>query len=177
MFDFHKVHSLLFYWTLLSLMVGCNSHTDEASQAKGNAQGASPKKESQTLELGEQARKNLNLIVKPARPTEYWRSASIPGIVADRPGISDRGVTSPAVGVVSEIHVFPGDTVSPGQRLVTLKLFSEYLQATQTQLFKASQEGKLVQDQLDRLTRPQIPERFLLHGYLNFAMTISDNKH
>jgi cobalt-zinc-cadmium efflux system membrane fusion protein len=104
------------------------------------------------LELGEKARKNLNLIVKAVRPTDYWRTITIPGEVADRPGVSDRGVTSPAVGVVSEIHVFPGDTVRPGQRLVTLRLFSEYLQATQTQLFKASQEAKLVQQQIDRLT-------------------------
>jgi multidrug efflux pump subunit AcrA (membrane-fusion protein) len=103
------------------------------------------------LELGEKARKNLNLVVKAVRPTDYWRTLTIPGVVADRPGISDRGVTSPAVGVVAEIHAFPGDTVKPGQRLVTLRLFSEYLQATQTQLFKASQELKLVQEQIDRL--------------------------
>ena len=104
------------------------------------------------LELKEQARKNLQLTVKAARPTEYWRSVTIPGIIVDRPGISDRGVTSPAVGVISEIHVYPGDTIRPGQRVVTLKLFSEYLQATQTQLFKAAQEINLLQDQLDRLS-------------------------
>lgn len=108
--------------------------------------------ELQVLELGERARKNLRLTVKAARPTDYWRTITIPGVVADRPGVSDRGVTSPAVGVVTDVHVYPGDTVRPGQKLVTLRLFSEYLQATQTQLFKASQEVKLVQDQLDRLS-------------------------
>ncbi len=56
----------------------------------------------------------------------------IPGEVADRPGLSDRGVTSPAVGVVTAIHAFPGDTMRPGDPLFTLRLFSEYLQATQT---------------------------------------------
>ena len=110
------------------------------------------KSEASVLEIKEQARKNLQLTVKAARPTEYWRSITIPGIIVDRPGVSDRGVTSPAVGVVSEIHVYPGDTIRPGQRVVTLKLFSEYLQATQTQLFKAAQEVKLLQDQLDRLS-------------------------
>jgi multidrug efflux pump subunit AcrA (membrane-fusion protein) len=104
----------------------------------------------QILEMGEKARKNLNLVVKSVRPTDYWRTLTIPGVVADRPGVSDRGVTSPAVGVVAEIHAFPGDTVKPGQRLVTLRLFSEYLQATQTQLFKASQELKFVQEQIER---------------------------
>ncbi|KAA5544542.1 efflux RND transporter periplasmic adaptor subunit [Roseiconus nitratireducens] len=104
------------------------------------------------LELSEQARKNLNLVSKGMRPTDYWRVITIPGMVQDRPGISDRGVTSPAVGVVSQIHVYPGDTVRPGETLVTLQLFSEYLQATQTRLFQAVQEISLVQAELDRVS-------------------------
>ncbi len=132
-------------------LVGCTSRETSIGRDAQTSPKAAEKPELQILELGEQARKNLNLVVKQVRPTDYWRSITIPGVVADRPGISDRGVTSPAVGVVSEIHAYPGDTVRPGQRLVTLRLFSEYLQATQTQLFKASQEAKLVQDQIDRL--------------------------
>lgn len=131
-------------------LLGCNREKPE-SQGVSTSGGTIPKSAPQILELGEQARKNLNLIVKPARITEYWRTITIPGVVADRPGISDRGVTSPAVGVVLEIHAYAGDTVRPGQRLVTLRLFSEYLQATQTQLFKSTQEVMLVQQQIDRL--------------------------
>jgi multidrug efflux pump subunit AcrA (membrane-fusion protein) len=131
--------------------VGCSARDSTTGPNTQAEQKNSKKPELRILELGEQARKNLNLVVKMVRPTDYWRTISIPGVVADRPGISDRGVTSPAVGVVSEIHVFPGDTVRPGQRLVTVRLFSEYLQATQTQLFKASHESLLVQNQIDRL--------------------------
>jgi hypothetical protein len=132
-------------------LLGCAPRESASTPSAQSEQNNPDKPELRILELGEQARKNLNLVVKAVRPTDYWRTISIPGVVADRPGISDRGVTSPAVGVVSEIHVFPGDTVSPGQRLVTVRLFSEYLQATQTQLFKASHESKLVQNQIDRL--------------------------
>lgn len=132
-------------------IIGCRAR-ESAPVIGAQAEQANPEKsELRILELGEQARKNLNLVVKSARPTDYWRTISIPGVVADRPGISDRGVTSPAVGVVSEIHVFPGDTVRPGQRLVTVRLFSEYLQATQSELFKASRESVLVQSQINRL--------------------------
>lgn len=137
--------------TFLFQVVGCTSHESTTEPVSQASQDSAGKAELQVLELGQQARKNLNLVVKSARPMDYWRTITIPGVVADRPGISDRGVTSPAVGVVSEIHAYPGDTVRPGQRLVTLRLFSEYLQATQTQLFKASQEAKLVQEQIDRL--------------------------
>ncbi|MCC9601354.1 efflux RND transporter periplasmic adaptor subunit [Stieleria sp. JC731] len=104
------------------------------------------------LELNSQARKNLELVSKSVKPTDYWRVVTIPGMVQDRPGVSDRGVTSPAVGVVSKIHVFPGDTVRPGETLVTLQLFSEYLQATQTSLFKATQEISLTKAELDRVS-------------------------
>lgn len=136
----------------LSQSVGCKSRETAKEPASQSANESAEKSELQILELGEKARKNLNLVVKAVRLTDYWRTLTIPGVVADRPGVSDRGVTSPAVGVVAEIHAFPGDTVKPGQRLVTLHLFSEYLQATQTQLFKASQEMKLVQEQIERLS-------------------------
>ncbi|MEM0924592.1 MAG: MchE protein, partial [Planctomycetota bacterium] len=106
----------------------------------------------QILELGPQARRNLRLKSAPARPTSYWRTITIPGMVEDRPGISDRGVTSPAVGSVAEIHVYPGDTVRPGEAIVSISLFSEYLQATQTQLFKAHQETLLLEQEVDRLS-------------------------
>ena len=104
------------------------------------------------LEISEQARKNLSLTSESVRPQSYWRTVVIPGAVADRPGLSDRGVTSPAVGVVTAIHAFPGDTMRPGEPLFTLRLFSEYLQATQTQLFKARQETSIVQAEIDRVS-------------------------
>ncbi len=132
-------------------LVGCSFDKPVLEQESDTTFQVTESSEAKILELGEQARKNLRLAVKPARTTDYWRTISIPGVVADRPGISDRGVTSPAVGVVSEIHVYPGDTVYPGQRLVTVRLLSEYLQATQTQLFKSANEATLVQNQIDRL--------------------------
>ncbi len=108
--------------------------------------------ELEILELGPQARKNLGLTTKAARPTEYWRTVTIPGMVQDRPGVSDRGVTSPVAGSIAEIHVYPGDTVRPGERLVTIALFSEYLQATQSELFKASSEIALLRKDIERLS-------------------------
>lgn len=131
--------------------IGCSSSEVANEPATDTVPRAERNRELQILELSEQARKNLRLVVQAARPIDYWRTISIPGVIADRPGVSDRGVTSPAVGVVSEIHAYPGDTVSPGQRLVTVRLLSEYLQATQTQLFKSAHETTLIQNQIERL--------------------------
>ncbi|HBN77649.1 MAG TPA: MchE protein, partial [Planctomycetaceae bacterium] len=110
-----------------------------------------PVEDPKVLKLSAQARKNLGLISRPARPQTYWRKIQVPGAIVDRPGRSDRGVTSPAVGVVLEVHAFPGETVRPGDRLFTLRLFSEYLQNTQKELFSSNKEIELIQEQLDRL--------------------------
>lgn len=111
-----------------------------------------PVEEPKVLKLSPQARKNLGLVAKPARPQTYWRTIQVPGEIVDRPGQSDRGVTSPAVGVVSEVHAFPGETVRPGDRLFTIRLFSEYLQSTQKQLFSSTREAQIAQEQLARLS-------------------------
>ena len=82
---------------------------------------AAPVEEPKVLKLTPQARKNLNLASKPARPQTYWRKIQVPGAIVDRPGHSDRGVTSPAVGVVTEVHAFPGDIVRFGSSASTCK--------------------------------------------------------
>ncbi|MEJ7591088.1 MAG: hypothetical protein WKF77_06030 [Planctomycetaceae bacterium] len=110
-----------------------------------------PIQEPKVLKLSPQARQNLKLFSKPVKPQSFWRKILVPGEVVDRPGLSDRGVTSPAVGVVTQVHAFPGDTVRPGERLFTLRLISEYLQNTQSELFRAVRETELINEQLERL--------------------------
>lgn len=134
-------------WAARGSLFSSDESTDETP-----ARSAESTSNAEILELGAAARKNLQLSAKPARPTDYWRTITIPGVIRDRPGVSDRGVTSPAVGAVSEIHVVPGDTIRPGERLVTIQLFSEYLQSTQTQLYTASDEIDFLQKEIDRLS-------------------------
>ncbi len=120
------------------------------TEPTANAQ--TPPEKQTVLEISPQARKNLSLVSKPAQPQEYWRTVLIPGEITDRPGLSDRGVISPAVGIVTAIHAFPGDTIRPGEAVFSLRLFSEYLQSTQTQLFKATQETAIVNAEIGRLS-------------------------
>lgn len=103
------------------------------------------------VRLSPQARANLRLDVQPATRQSYWRTLSIPGIIVDRPGVSDRGVTSPIAGVVTHVHAKPGDTVKPGDPLFELRLISEYVQNAQTELFKNTKEMQLVEEQKGRL--------------------------
>jgi membrane fusion protein, heavy metal efflux system len=126
----------------------------EKPAAKAEEEKRPPVEEPKVLKLSPQARSNLGLTAKPIKLQPYWRTIQVPGMVVDRPGISDRGVTAPAVAVVAKVYAFPGDTVRPGDRLFSLRLISEYLQNTQAELFKATREVQLVKEQKIRLKEP-----------------------
>ncbi len=112
-----------------------------------------PHEQVKVLELSKQARENLQLVSRPVKVQTYWKSILVPGQIVDRPGLSDRGVSAPAVSVVTQVHAFPGDTVHPGDKLFTLRLLSEYIQNTQLELFKATGETVLIREQQDRLKK------------------------
>lgn len=95
---------------------------------------------SEQVFLSEQAQKNLRLSAKALQPSTYWRTITVPGMVLDRPGQSDRGVTTPVTASITKIHHVAGEIVKPGDVLFTLKLLSEPLQLTQQDLFKATQD-------------------------------------
>ena len=114
--------------------------------------------------LSDQAIDNLGLTARPVKLQTFWKTLSVPGMVVDRPGRSDRGVVAPATGVVSNIRRVPGDPVKPGDELFTLRLLSESLAQTQTELFKAAQEVTLARAQRKRLESSggAIPEARLI---------------
>lgn len=101
--------------------------------------------------VNEQAQQNLGLTAKPLKAQTYWKSIQVPGMVVDRPGLSDRSIVAPAAGVIARIARVPGDTVRPGEVLFTFKLLSESLHLTQTELFKATLDIKLARAQLKLL--------------------------
>jgi cobalt-zinc-cadmium efflux system membrane fusion protein len=110
-----------------------------------------PIQEAKVLKLSPQARENLGLVSKPVKSQSYWKTILIPGSITDRPGLSDRGVTSPAVGIVVQVHAFTGDNVKPGDSLFTMRLFSEYLQSSQSELFKSTREAQIVKEQRTKI--------------------------
>ncbi len=108
--------------------------------------------EPRVLKLSEQARKNLGLVSKPIGLQSYWRSIQVPGLIVDRPGLSDRGVAAPAAGIVTQVHAFPGDTVREGDHLFTLRLHSESLHVAQTELFKTARETEITLEQKKKMS-------------------------
>lgn len=103
--------------------------------------------------VGEQAQKNLRLTARPLQSQTYWKTITLPGMIIDRPGISERAVVAPAVGAVQQILHIPGDTVRPGDVLFTLRLASESLHESQARLYQASHEITLAEARLQRLRK------------------------
>jgi len=99
------------------------------------------------LRLSSAARANLRLAVRSVSPQSYWRSVVIPGSVIDRPGVSDRGVTTPMAGVVSQVFTRPGVTVATGDRLFAIRLLSESVQTAQSELHKAVRDIEFTREQ------------------------------
>ncbi|QDV78387.1 efflux RND transporter periplasmic adaptor subunit [Botrimarina mediterranea] len=113
-----------------------------------NAAGATP---TSKVIVSDRAQANLGLTANTLQTGLFWRTVTVPGMIVDRPGMSDREVVAPATGTISDLFHIPGDLVQPGDKLFTLKLASESLQQAQIELFKANENIKLAQARRDRL--------------------------
>ena len=125
--------------------------TAQKEEAKGDEHGHDHPAD--RIALSEQAQRNLGLEASTLAPREYWRTIMIPGVVVDRPGESDRGVSSRVTGIVTEIPAKPGDTVKPGAVLFRIELVSEILQSTQVELAKSATDLALATTERDRIAR------------------------
>ena len=136
-----------------------HDHDHDHDHENGDDAGA-------TLTLSPQARRNLDLKTKRIFPTNYWARLVIPGEIVDRPGVTDRSLTSPIAGVITDVHAQQGDIISPGDRLVTVRLVSDYLQKTQSDLFKAVGEIEILDKEIARIQsmadRGIIPEKRII---------------
>lgn len=122
-----------------------SAKSDDTPTAPAVADGSTP------VRVSPEARKNLGLVSKPLQITTYYRKIDLPGVITDRPGISDRGVVAPVTGIVTQIHAYPGNTVAPNAPLFSLRLVSESLHTSQLELFKATKEIEIARQQKQRL--------------------------
>jgi cobalt-zinc-cadmium efflux system membrane fusion protein len=123
--------------------------TDAAES--GSPEPPPPQDGSMPVRVSPEARKNMGLVAKSLQPTTYFRTIDVPGVITDRPGVSDRGVVAPVTGIITQIHAYPGNTVAPNAPLFSLRLVSESLHTSQLELFKATKEIEIARQQKQRL--------------------------
>ena len=129
------------WWPLLS-----PAKPPEASESPGEPVAPTGK-----IIVNEQAQENLGLTAKPLKRQTFWRTITVPGMVVDRPGESDRNVTARLSGTVLDIAAKPGHTVTAGQTLFTLQLVGEGVQTAQRELATAAKELSIATANRDRV--------------------------
>ena len=132
---------------------GSHDHGDHSHDHAGHRHGADEEADANesTVELSGQAKRNLKLVSKRVFPKNYWKRMEIPGEIVDRPGLTDRSLTAPIAGVITAVHAHQGDIIKPGDRLVTVRLVSDYLQQAQSDLFKAVRETEIINSEIQRI--------------------------
>jgi len=113
--------------------------------------GNAPAGLARSVLLTPQARRNIGLETKALVTATAWKVIELPGVVVDRPGVSDRGVTAPIAGTIVKVQAFPGTTVAPEAALFTIRLVSDSVHKSQLELFKATKEIEIAQRQRRRL--------------------------
>lgn len=128
-----------------------------ANSAKGEADSHehAGHEEMTSIELSEQARKNIGLQVAKIQRQTFVRSIAMPGIMVERPGRTKLRVVAPMTGIVTKVHVMQGEAIRPGQPIVDLRLTHEDMLQAQVDYLKLLEELDVVNKEIERL-RPAV---------------------
>lgn len=107
------------------------------------------------VDLTDQARRNLGLQIGEVALQDYWRTVSIPGVVAEEPGHCERRISTTVNGIVLKVHALQGQTVKPGDPLFDIQPTSDLLTNAQSNLLKTLQDIEIVDAELKRI-KPQV---------------------
>jgi multidrug efflux pump subunit AcrA (membrane-fusion protein) len=104
-----------------------------------------------SLQISEQARKNIGLKLGDVQLGTFERSIAIPGIVVERPGRSTIEITAPFTGIVTRIYPIRGEAVDPGQPLFEMRLTHEELVQAQADFLRTAEELNVIGKEVRRL--------------------------
>ncbi|MFO0902374.1 MAG: efflux RND transporter periplasmic adaptor subunit [Pirellulales bacterium] len=127
------------------------AHSDTAHEHEGHDHAGHS--ESTSLEMSEQARKNIGLRVAKVDLAPFTKTVSVPGMVAERPGRSTILVTAPMTGIVTKIYAIEGEALEPGRKLFDLRLTHEELVQSQAELLQTAEELDVTAREIKRIER------------------------
>jgi len=107
--------------------------------------------DSSSLEVSPEAYRSLNLDTVAVTPQPFQRTVAVTAVVVERPGRSQTEITAPVEGVISRVHVVPGQAVKPGDVLFEVRLTYEELHLAQREFVQTAAEIDAAQRELDRL--------------------------
>jgi cobalt-zinc-cadmium efflux system membrane fusion protein len=104
-----------------------------------------------SLELSEQAVKNVGLALFEVKLRDFHRSLTVPAVVVERPGRSEITVSAPMTGIVTRIHPICGEVVAPRDALFDLRLTDEDLVEKQSDLLRDLEQLDVINQEVNRL--------------------------
>lgn len=104
-----------------------------------------------SIELSEQAQKNVGLELQAVELQDFDRTISVPAMVTGRQGRTEIKVSAPMTGIVTRIYPIRGEAVAPGQPLFDLRLTHEDLVDTQSQFLETVEQLDVIKREVRRL--------------------------
>lgn len=101
--------------------------------------------------LTEQAYANLALKMGPAQRQDYWKTLLVPARVVEIPGRSDLSVSAPVTGVVEEVKILPGETLTADAPLFSIRLTDETVIDAQSKLLETLTLQDITEQEIARL--------------------------
>lgn len=148
-----------FYLPLLfvaaALAIGCDRLSTGAPEADEQAHDHAGHDHNagdpNRLELSPQAQRNIGLQSGPVTLGPFERTATIPGIIVERPGRTSVAVGAPLSGVVAKIVAVEGEAVKPGQPLFEIRLTHEEIVQAQGEFLQTAAELDVIAREVERL--------------------------
>jgi membrane fusion protein, heavy metal efflux system len=104
-----------------------------------------------SLELSEQARKNIGLRIEPVKLDNFERTVTVPGILVERPGRTIVRVGTPLNAIVTKIYSIAGEAVYVGEPLFDVRLTHEELVQAQVEFLSTAEELDVLGREIARL--------------------------
>ncbi|NNJ25668.1 efflux RND transporter periplasmic adaptor subunit [Alienimonas chondri] len=105
----------------------------------------------EVIRLSDQARGTIGLRTATVELTNFDRTITVPGVVAERPGRSNLQVSAPMTGVVTDVFATEGQAVRPGETLFVMRLTHEDVVQAQTDYLKTLEALDVEEREIDRL--------------------------
>jgi len=126
-------------------------HAEHAGESHDGHNHGAAGEAADHVDLSPTARANLGLRTGRLRRSDFVRTLHIPGEIVEASGYSAADVPARVAGVVTRIHIAPGQAVKPGDPLFELDLTGEALAEAQSRLLDDLQQIATLQAELDRL--------------------------
>lgn len=128
-------------------------HGDHAAHEAHDDHDHDGHSEANSIEISDQARKNIGLRLAKVSLSTFTKSLSVPGMIAERPGRSSVLVSAPMTGIITKIYVIEGEAIEPGQKLFDLRLTHEELVQAQAELLQTAEEIDVTASEIKRIER------------------------